>query len=96
MSTTKAKLSAFLTTAANPIVGQVHDRMPVILHERDWGTWLDPQSPPEALQALHRPFDGPMYARPVDKALNKATYQGEIHDVILKPSDAPTQGEFLL
>jgi putative SOS response-associated peptidase YedK len=31
-----------LTTAANQIVAQVHDRMPVILPTQNWDAWLDP------------------------------------------------------
>ena len=34
---------AILTTAANELVRPVHDRMPVILPERHWAAWLDPQ-----------------------------------------------------
>jgi putative SOS response-associated peptidase YedK len=34
---------ALLTTAANELVRPVHDRMPVILPERHWAAWLDPQ-----------------------------------------------------
>lgn len=30
-----------LTTAANPLVGLVHERMPVILHPGEYGIWLD-------------------------------------------------------
>jgi putative SOS response-associated peptidase YedK len=32
---------AILTTEANELVRTVHDRMPVILPERHFGTWLD-------------------------------------------------------
>ena len=31
-----------LTTEANELIAPVHDRMPVILDERDWSTWLEP------------------------------------------------------
>lgn len=84
---------AVLTTSANDVVGRVHDRMPVILSEKDWPAWLDPAATPETLQALHRPFGGPMYARPVDMAMNKAAYQGEVRDVELRPPEPPAQGE---
>ncbi len=33
---------AILTTAADPVVGEVHDRMPVILDPADFERWLDP------------------------------------------------------
>ncbi|MGA0781381.1 MAG: SOS response-associated peptidase, partial [Ilumatobacteraceae bacterium] len=31
-----------LTTDANAAIDPIHDRMPVILEEEDWSTWLDP------------------------------------------------------
>lgn len=34
--------AAVLTTAANATVGQLHDRMPVLLPTDAWDTWLDP------------------------------------------------------
>jgi putative SOS response-associated peptidase YedK len=35
---------AIITTAANGVVKQVHERMPVILDPADYGQWLDPQA----------------------------------------------------
>jgi putative SOS response-associated peptidase YedK len=29
-----------ITCPANRLIGSLHDRMPVILHEKDWGKWL--------------------------------------------------------
>jgi putative SOS response-associated peptidase YedK len=29
-----------ITTYANEVVGELHDRMPVILEPEDWPTWL--------------------------------------------------------
>lgn len=31
-----------ITTAANAMMAQIHDRMPVILGKEDWDTWLNP------------------------------------------------------
>jgi putative SOS response-associated peptidase YedK len=45
-----------ITTAANELMRPFHDRMPVILAPADYGTWLDPTTPPAALHALLRPF----------------------------------------
>jgi putative SOS response-associated peptidase YedK len=84
---------AVLTTTANDVVAQVHDRMPVILQERDWPVWLDPETKPDTLKPLHRPFEGPMYARPVDIALNKASYQGPIVDVSLPLNEPGGQAD---
>jgi putative SOS response-associated peptidase YedK len=46
-----------LTTGANDLMRAVHDRMPVILHERDYEAWLDPKNEKlEALSALLTAF----------------------------------------
>ena len=46
-----------ITTEANDLVAQIHDRMPVILHEKDEGTWLDPElQDPVKLKALLKPY----------------------------------------
>ena len=42
-----------LTTAANSLTSQYHDRMPVILADRDADDWMDPRAPkPLALKKL--------------------------------------------
>ena len=33
-----------VTTAANGLLAAVHDRMPVILEQKDWSRWLDPSA----------------------------------------------------
>lgn len=33
--------AAILTTSANGLVSQIHDRMPVVIPEADWDAWLD-------------------------------------------------------
>jgi putative SOS response-associated peptidase YedK len=47
---------AILTTEANALVAQVHDRMPVILHPQDDAAWLNPATAPEQAQACLKPF----------------------------------------
>ena len=47
---------AILTTEANELVAQIHDRMPVILHARDEAAWLDQRYPLDEAQALLAPF----------------------------------------
>ena len=55
-----------ITTEANELIRPIHDRMPVILAPEDYGTWLDPKTPPEQLQALLRPYQAEaMVAAPV-------------------------------
>jgi putative SOS response-associated peptidase YedK len=31
---------SIVTTVANELMGRIHDRMPVILHQRDYDRWL--------------------------------------------------------
>jgi len=46
-----------ITTSANELMGPIHDRMPVILHEKDEGMWLDPQlSDTDKLSTLLNPY----------------------------------------
>src|SRR5215211_354862 len=46
-----------LTTSANELVRQFHDRMPVILRPEDEDLWLDPEiEEPEVLEALYAAF----------------------------------------
>lgn len=47
---------AIITTEANDLVAQIHNRMPVILQERDEEDWLNPQLPLEEAEALLIPF----------------------------------------
>jgi putative SOS response-associated peptidase YedK len=47
---------AIITTEANPLVAEIHHRMPVILHERDEEAWLNPQLPLEEARAMLAPF----------------------------------------
>lgn len=57
-STDGAALETFtvLTTQANALVGQVHDRMPVILTDGAMDRWMSPSATPHELEALLRPF----------------------------------------
>jgi putative SOS response-associated peptidase YedK len=45
-----------LTTNANELVAEVHDRMPVIVAPEHYSTWLDPDSSVDDLEALLRPY----------------------------------------
>ena len=61
-----------LTTAANDLVGRIHDRMPVILSAGDRSAWIDENSSPEQLQALLKPHDPrEMESRQVSAGLNR-------------------------
>ena len=61
-----------LTTTANEVAGQVHDRMPVIIGPENYDTWLDPkQEDDEKLRSLLTPFAADqMEAFPVSPKVN--------------------------
>jgi putative SOS response-associated peptidase YedK len=65
-----------ITTDANDLVGEVHNRMPVILHPEDYEMWLDPDfDEREPLTTLLKPFPAEametyMVSRRVNKPSN--------------------------
>jgi putative SOS response-associated peptidase YedK len=67
----------FVTTDASADVTPVHDRMPVILEPAAWAAWLDPATPPAALQALLVPLSaGRLDHHPVSQRVNSARSEG--------------------
>jgi len=68
--------ATILTCPPNELVAPIHDRMPVILPEHDWGAWLDQTADSDALQELLTPFPaGEMRAWPVSTAVNSPRNQ---------------------
>jgi putative SOS response-associated peptidase YedK len=67
------KTCTIITTTPNQLMESIHDRMPVILHPRDYARWLDPApQTPERLQLLIKPFPAEsMSAYPVSTLVNK-------------------------
>ena len=63
---------AIITTEPNELTAIIHDRMPVILHPRDYAKWLDPSpQTPEQLKPLLKPFPAElMNAYPVGTLVN--------------------------
>lgn len=60
-----------LTTSPNDLMRTIHDRMPVILSEADYDTWLAPGSEPKDIATLMRPFPGDeLVADPVSQHVN--------------------------
>ncbi|MGA9725572.1 MAG: SOS response-associated peptidase [Candidatus Binatus sp.] len=61
-----------LTTAANSLLESYHDRMPVILADRDADDWMDPRAPdPHALKRLLGPAPADLLtATPVSPDVN--------------------------
>ena len=67
------KTCTIITTRANELMESLHDRMPVILHPRDYKKWLDtsPQTP-ENLLPLIKPYPADiMSAYAVSTLVNK-------------------------
>jgi putative SOS response-associated peptidase YedK len=63
--------AAIIVGEANPLVGGIHDRMPVMLMPEDYDTWLGSSASPEELKALLKPYDPDlMEAYAVNRAVN--------------------------
>lgn len=63
---------AIIVTSANEAIKSIHDRMPVILQEEDYDTWLDREiQDPKILKPLLRQFPASlMKAYPVSRRVN--------------------------
>jgi putative SOS response-associated peptidase YedK len=61
---------AVVTTEANTLMVQIHDRMPVIVAPEDWAAWLGEDTATDPLSLL-RPFPAEMMTMwPVDKRIS--------------------------
>ncbi len=67
------KTCTIITTEPNELMSLLHNRMPVILHPRDYAKWLDPSpQTPDQLTPLLKPFPAnAMDAYPVTPLVNK-------------------------
>lgn len=67
-----------LTTTANELVRELHDRMPVILEPADYAVWLDPDlTDPKQVKRLLRPVAAErLTMRPVSKRVNSPRNEG--------------------
>jgi putative SOS response-associated peptidase YedK len=66
---------AIITTAAEGGDRSIHPRMPVILPDAGYSTWLDPKSGLDTLLALLRPYRG-LRATPVSTLVNNPENDG--------------------
>ena len=65
------KTFTIITTEPNELAARVHNRMPVIIPEEGYHTWLDTANPPQKAQALLAPYPaGQMEAYPVSTMVN--------------------------
>ncbi|MCI0552963.1 MAG: SOS response-associated peptidase [Anaerolineae bacterium] len=67
------KTCTIITTEPNELMSLLHNRMPVILHPRDYDKWLNPSpQTPDQLMPLLKPFPADaMDAYPVTPLVNK-------------------------
>ncbi len=67
------KTCTIITTEPNELMSLIHNRMPAILHPRDYAKWLDPApQTPDLLRPLLKPFPADnMDAYPVTTLVNK-------------------------
>ncbi|MCB1865908.1 MAG: SOS response-associated peptidase [Chromatiales bacterium] len=79
-----------ITTTANECVSAVHDRMPVILAQKDYAKWLDPEfRKPDELQAMLAPYPAEaMEGFPVSRAVNRpANDQAQLLEPVQQDAD---------
>jgi putative SOS response-associated peptidase YedK len=75
-----------ITVGPNELCAKTHDRMPLILFERDLAVWLDPNSSLPLIDSLLRPFQSDvMECYPVTRAVNSS--RGE-HESYVQPAAA--------
>jgi putative SOS response-associated peptidase YedK len=84
---------SILTTAPNELLEGVHDRMPVILPQRHYQTWLTaPATESQRLAELLVPFDASVMQRyPVSSLVNKP--ENDVPECALEVPSPETQGQ---
>jgi putative SOS response-associated peptidase YedK len=70
--------ATIITTNAADAVGRIHDRMPVVIRDDDWNTWLDPEvNEREVVESLMHPaLSAPLDAYPVSIRVNSVRNNG--------------------
>ena len=70
--------ASVVTTAANAVVGELHNRMPAILSPDEWRLWLDPMISDVALleNLLHPAAEDVLRLDPVSLLVNNANNEG--------------------
>ena len=69
---------SILTTSANEIMTPIHHRMPVIIDEDNYDSWLGPgENHPEKLNSLYKPYPSePLICYPVSTLVNSPKNEG--------------------
>ncbi len=74
---------SILTTEANDLIKDFHDRMPVILDPDHYASWLESEKTVvKEAQKLLKPHPGPFEARPVSKSVNSPSND---HPSLIEP-----------
>ena len=67
---------SIIVTDANKLVSSIHNRMPVILDQKDYETWLNPDTDTDQLLPLLKPYAGHLDLYPVSRAVNSPKKKG--------------------
>lgn len=82
---------ALITRPADAVVGEIHDRMPLVLPANTWQAWLSTTDPRPDLPGLQVAQDSRIrfLSHPVSTAVNKTGSQAAslIDPIVLKPPD---------
>lgn len=71
--------TTILTCAPDRVVGELHDRMPVVLPPERWDGWMAPAGDPAALEGLLHPYERnerAFEAHPVSRRVNRPEADG--------------------
>ena len=83
---------AIVTTSANATMRQLHERMPVILEQDAWSTWLG-EDGGDAADLMRPAADDVLHLWPVSRAVNSVRNNGaELLDRIDDPAAPPPSG----
>ena len=85
--------AAIITTQATDDVGQIHDRMPMVITPEHWADWLDPDNTGSSqLQAAMLPaMAGGLTSHPVSMAVNSVRNNGPELIKALESADGPSE-----
>jgi len=71
----RAPSFAVVTTSANALMAKIHDRVPVVIEEADWGLWLG-EAGHGAARLMHPPAEDVLAGHPVSPAVNSNRAEG--------------------
>ncbi|MBS4729069.1 SOS response-associated peptidase [Mycobacterium sp. SM1] len=81
-----------ITTDAVAELARIHDRMPLVVAERDWDRWLDPDAPPDAGLLARSPDVSGVRMREISTLVNDVRNNGpELIEAIGPQREQATQ-----